>query len=57
MNNYGITTAEAIERLEKINKLLPPLGKAEIEAIKQNPSLNIFQKWRLIRFIKKGGKE
>ena len=55
--NMGITAAEAAEAAEAIGRamrLLPPIGEAEIMNIKCNPSLSRFQKWRLIREIKKG---
>ncbi len=52
--NMGITAAEAAEAIGRAMRLLPPIGEAEIENIKRNPSLTRFQKWRLIREIKKG---
>lgn len=47
----GITTEEMSETLAHIMKLLPPLGENEIMEIKNNPSLTIFQKRRLIKMI------
>lgn len=55
MKEYGVTMKKAIEYFEEIHKLLPPLGQDDIEAIKKNPNMKIFQKWRLIRFIKRKG--
>lgn len=52
--NMGITAAEAAEAIGRAMRHLPPIGEAEIENIKRNPSLSRFQKWRLIREIKKG---
>lgn len=52
--NMGITAAEAAEAIGRAMRSLPPIGEAEIENIKRNPSLSRFQKWRLIREIKKG---
>lgn len=50
----GITAAEAAEAIGRVMRHLPPIGETEIEQIKRNPSLSRFQKWRLIREIKKG---
>ena len=50
----GITAAEAAEAIGRAMRSLPPIGETEIENIKHNPSLSRFQKWRLIREIKKG---
>ena len=50
----GITAAEAAEAIGRAMRHLPPIGETEIEQIKRNPSLSRFQKWRLIREIKKG---
>ena len=53
-HNMGITAAEAAEAIARVMRALPPIGEAEIKNIKRNPSLSRFQKWRLIREIKKG---
>ena len=53
-HNMGITAAEAAEAIGRVMRHLPPIGETEIENIKRNPSLSRFQKWRLIREIKKG---
>lgn len=52
--NMGITAEEAAEAIARVMRALPPLGEEEINNIKRNPSLSRFQKWRLIREIKKG---
>ena len=52
LSSYGATFNEASEAVKKAMSLLPPIGQTEIELIKHNPSLNWFQKRRLIRFIK-----
>lgn len=51
-NEYGITAKEATEALTAAMRLLPPPGKEDIELIKRNPTLNWWQKWKLIRQIK-----
>lgn len=48
----GITAKDMAEALENIMRLLPPPGEKEIFMIKNNPSLSIFQKHRLIKIIK-----
>lgn len=53
-HNMGITAEEAAEAIARAMRALPPLGEEEINNIKRNPSLSRFQKWRLIREIKKG---
>ena len=52
-NEYGITTKEAVDALTAAMRLLPPPGKEDIELIKRNPTLNWWQKWKLIRQIKR----
>lgn len=52
-NEYGITTKEAVEALTAAMRLLPSPGKEDIELIKRNPTLNWWQKWKLIRQIKR----
>lgn len=51
-NEYGITAKEATEVLTAAMRLLPPPGKEDIELIKRNPTLNWWQKWKLICQIK-----
>ncbi|MBP5383759.1 MAG: hypothetical protein J6Y57_02160 [Lachnospiraceae bacterium] len=52
MQTYGTTAEQAAGAICRVMKLLGPLGEREIELIKANPRLNIFQKWRLIRQIR-----
>lgn len=52
-NEYGITTKEAVEALTAAMRLLPTPGKEDIELIKRNQTLNWWQKWKLIRQIKR----
>jgi len=59
LEECGVTLEQAAKALTDAMKLLPPLpppGDAEIMMIKNNPSLNFFQKRRLSRLIKKGGR-
>lgn len=49
----GVTADEAADAVYKILEKLPPIGEAEIAMIRCNPSLSWFQKWRLIRSIRK----
>lgn len=51
--NIGTTAEEAATALSRVMQLLPPLGEAETELVKRNPNLSRFQKWQLIRKIKK----
>ena len=51
----GISTEQLNKQLEQFNEIIgnPILIKTEMECIKHNPSLNIFQKWIYIRQLKK----
>ena len=52
----GYTTEDAEKAADAVYKVLrelPPIGEAEIAMIRCNPSLSWFQKWRLIRSIRK----
>lgn len=49
----GVTADEAADAVYKVLRALPPIGEAEIAMIRCNPSLSWFQKWRLIRSIRK----
>lgn len=53
MIDTRITVKEATEAIYSIMSKLPPPGKKDIELIKRNPSLNLFQKIRLIRMIER----
>ena len=54
IDKYGVTAAEAKEALTAAMRLLPPPGKEEIELIKRNPTLNWWQKRKLIHQIERG---
>ena len=49
----GVSMNKATQAICSVMRALPPLGDAEIAMIRDNPSLNIFQKWWLIHKIKK----
>lgn len=49
----GVAVEEAADAVYKVLRELPPIGEAEIAMIRCNPSLSWFQKWRLIRSIRK----
>ena len=51
MRSYGITTEEMCNAISKLPKI--PFFEIDIALIKGNPSLSLFQKWKLIREIKK----
>ena len=51
MRSYGITTEEMCNAISKLPKI--PFSEIDIALIKGNPSLSLFQKWELIREIKK----
>lgn len=48
----GVSMNRATQAICSAMRALPPLGDAEIAMIRDNPSLNIFQKWWLIHKIK-----
>ena len=50
---FGVSSEDAANRIFEALRKLPPIGETEINLIRRNPSLNIFQKWRLIREIRK----
>lgn len=49
----GIPMDRVTQTICSVIRTLPPPGDAEIAMIRDNPSLNIFQKWWLIHKIKK----
>ena len=51
MKSYGITTKEMCNAISKLPKI--SFTEMDIALIKGNPSLSLFQKWKLIREIKK----
>lgn len=52
----GVTADEAADAVYKVLGKLPPIGEAEIAMIRCNSSLSWFQKWRIIRSIRKDQK-
>lgn len=51
MKGYGITTEEMCSAISRLPKI--PFTEMDIVLIRSNPSLSWFQKWKLIREIKK----
>lgn len=51
MKNYGITTEEMYIAVSNLPKI--PFTEMDIVLIRSNPSLSWFQKWELIREVKK----
>ena len=49
----GVSMNEATQTIYSAMRALHPPGDVEIAMIRNNPSLNIFQKWLLIRKIEK----
>ncbi len=50
----GITLDEVARHLQAILGGLPPMAPGETEAlIRMNPSLSRFQRWRLIRWLRR----
>lgn len=47
MRNYGVTTEEMCNVV--LQSLKIPFTETDIVLIKSNPSLSLFQKWRLVR--------
>ena len=50
--DYSISVDEARQAIYSVMKNLPPVGDEDIAMIRNNPSLNIFQKLRIINKIK-----
>lgn len=51
MKNYGVTTEEMYNAISHLPKI--PFSEMDIVLIKSNPSLSWFQKWKLVREIKR----
>ena len=51
MKNYGVTTEEMYSAIFNLPKI--PFTEMDIVLIRSNPSLSWFQKWKLIRVVKK----
>lgn len=49
----GVSADDAEAVCRKMASLLPPIGETEISLIKSNPNISKFQKWRLIRNIRR----
>ena len=51
MKNYGVTFDEMCNVLSNLPKI--PFTEMDIVLIRSNPSLSCFQKWKLVREVKK----
>jgi hypothetical protein len=51
MRNYGVITEEMCNAVSRLPKI--PFTEMDIVLIRSNPSLSWFQKWKLVREIKK----
>lgn len=51
MRNYGVTTKEMCDAVSRLPKI--PFTEMDIILIRSNPSLSWFQKWKLVREVKK----
>lgn len=51
MKNYGVTFEEMFNAVSRLPKI--PFTEMDIVLIRSNPSLSWFQKWKLVREIKK----
>ena len=51
IKNYGISTEEMCNAISRLPKI--PFSEMDIALIKGNPSLSLFQKWKLIKEVKK----
>lgn len=51
MKNYGVTTEEMCNAVSNLPKI--PFTEMDIVLIRSNPSLSWFQKWKLVREVKK----
>lgn len=51
MKNYGVTTEEMCKAVSNLPKI--PFAEMDIVLIRSNPSLSWFQKWKLVREVKK----
>ena len=49
----GISAKEAADSISEAMKMMPPIDVNETMAMIQlNPSLSVFQRWRLIRYLR-----
>lgn len=51
MKNSGVTTNEMCNAVSNLPKI--PFTEMDIVLIRSNPSLSWFQKWKLVREVKK----
>lgn len=51
MKSYGVTTKEMCNAVSNLPKI--PFSEMDIVLIRSNPSLSWFQKWKLVREVKK----
>ena len=51
MKSYGVTTEEMCNAVSNLHKI--PFSEMDIVLIRSNPSLSWFQKWKLVREVKK----
>ena len=51
MRSYGITSKEMCNAISRLPKI--PFSEMDIISIRSNPSLSWFQKWKLIKEVKK----
>ena len=51
MKSYGVTTEEMCNAVSNLPKI--PFSEMDIVFIRSNPSLSWFQKWKLVREVKK----
>ena len=56
LSSLGVKAEEAVEVFARTMPYIPPLGETEEELIRGNPNISRFQKWRLIRGIRKARK-
>ena len=53
LSKIGVSADDAAVACGEMVSLLPPIGETEISLIKSNPNISRFQKWRLIRNIRR----
>ncbi len=51
VKNYGVTTKEICDVISNLPKI--PFTEKDIILIRSNPSLSWFQKWKLVREVKR----
>jgi hypothetical protein len=53
VSKIGVSADDAAAACEKVASFLQQIGETEISLIKSNPNISRFQKWRLIRNIRR----